>query len=83
MKPPQSPTMTNWRVSVETSGPSAASIAVSGSTSEAMRRDRALVDRLAKRFLDTQGDLKELARLLVATNDAWDAPRAKLKRPGE
>jgi uncharacterized protein (DUF1800 family) len=43
----------------------------------------ALVDRLAKRFLDTQGDLKELARVLVTANDAWDAPRAKLKRPGE
>jgi uncharacterized protein (DUF1800 family) len=43
----------------------------------------ALVDRLAKRFLDTQGDLKELARALATANDAWDAPRRKLKRPGE
>ena len=43
----------------------------------------ALVDRLAKRFRDTQGDLKELARTLVSADEAWDAPRGKLKRPGE
>jgi len=43
----------------------------------------ALVERLAKRFLDTNGDLKELAKALAAAPEAWDAPRAKLKRPGE
>src|SRR5215468_3652272 len=43
----------------------------------------ALVDRLAKRFLATQGDLKEMAKALVAAPEAWEAPRAKLKRPGE
>lgn len=43
----------------------------------------ALVDRLAKRFRDTQGDLKELARTLVSADEAWDAPRGKLKRPSE
>ena len=43
----------------------------------------ALVDRLAKRFLDTQGDLKELALALVSAPEAWAAPREKLKRPGE
>jgi len=43
----------------------------------------ALVDRLAKRFLDTQGDLKELARTLIVANESWDAPREKLKRPSE
>jgi uncharacterized protein (DUF1800 family) len=43
----------------------------------------ALVERLAKRFLATQGDLKELAKALVAAPEAWEAPRAKLKRPGE
>src|SRR5205807_991965 len=43
----------------------------------------ALVERLAKRFLATQGDLKETARALVAAPEAWEAPRAKLKRPGE
>ena len=44
---------------------------------------QALVDRLAKRFLETQGDLKELAKVLVTSKEAWDAPRDKLKRPGE
>src|SRR5215831_1835547 len=43
----------------------------------------ALVERLAKRFLATQGDLKEVAKALVAAPEAWEAPRAKLKRPGE
>jgi uncharacterized protein (DUF1800 family) len=43
----------------------------------------ALVERLAKRFLATQGDLKEMAKALVVAPEAWEAPRAKLKRPGE
>src|SRR5262249_58585855 len=43
----------------------------------------ALVERLAKRFLATQGDLKEVAKALVAAPEAWEAPRAKLKRPRE
>jgi uncharacterized protein (DUF1800 family) len=43
----------------------------------------ALVDRLAKRFLATQGDLKEMAKTLVAAPESWETPRAKLKRPGE
>jgi uncharacterized protein (DUF1800 family) len=43
----------------------------------------ALVERLAKRFLATQGDLKDLAKALVSAPEAWEAPRAKLKRPGE
>ncbi len=43
----------------------------------------ALVERLAKRLLDTQGDLKEMAKALVTAPEAWDAPRTKLKRPGE
>lgn len=42
----------------------------------------ALVDRLAKRFLDTDGNLKELARTLVSAPEAWAAPRTKLKPPG-
>ncbi|HEV2955551.1 MAG TPA: DUF1800 family protein [Xanthobacteraceae bacterium] len=42
----------------------------------------ALVDRLAKRFLDTDGNLKELARTLVSAPEAWAAPRTKLKAPG-
>ncbi|MEA2906030.1 MAG: hypothetical protein QOI12_3417 [Alphaproteobacteria bacterium] len=43
----------------------------------------ALVERLTKRFLDTQGDLKEMAKALVAAPEAWAEPRGKLKRPGE
>lgn len=43
----------------------------------------ALVDRLARRFLDTDGDLKELARALVAAPEAWAPEQAKLKRPAE
>src|SRR5262249_37096503 len=43
----------------------------------------ALVERPAKRFLATQGDLKETAKALVSAPEAWEAPRAKLKRPGE
>jgi len=43
----------------------------------------ALVERVAKRFLDTDGDLREVARALVMAPEAWAASRAKLKRPGE
>ena len=42
----------------------------------------ALVERLARRFLDTDGNLKELARTLVSAPEAWAAPRGKLKPPG-
>ena len=43
----------------------------------------ALVARLSKRFLDTDGNLKEMAKALVASPEAWDSARPKLKRPGE
>jgi uncharacterized protein (DUF1800 family) len=43
----------------------------------------ALVERLSKRFLDTDGDLKELAKALIASDDAWETPRSRIKRPGE
>jgi len=42
-----------------------------------------LVDRLAKRFLDTRGDLKEVTKTLLVSQESWDAPRSKLKRPAE
>jgi uncharacterized protein (DUF1800 family) len=42
----------------------------------------ALIDRLTKRFIDTGGDLKDMAQALVAAPEAWTSPR-KLKRPGE
>jgi uncharacterized protein (DUF1800 family) len=42
-----------------------------------------LVAKLEKRFRDTDGDLKEVALALIAAPEAWDAPRQKLRRPGE
>jgi uncharacterized protein (DUF1800 family) len=43
----------------------------------------ALVERLARRFRDTEGDLKEVAKALVAAPEAWATPRGKLRRPTE
>jgi uncharacterized protein (DUF1800 family) len=42
-----------------------------------------LVDRLTRRFLDTDGNLKEIAKALVETPETWELPRRKLKRPSE
>jgi uncharacterized protein (DUF1800 family) len=42
-----------------------------------------LVATLAQRFRDTDGDLMEISRALVAAPEAWDAPPTKLKRPNE
>jgi uncharacterized protein (DUF1800 family) len=42
-----------------------------------------LVARLERRFLDTDGDLKEIAKALVAAPEAWNVEQAKIKRPGE
>jgi uncharacterized protein (DUF1800 family) len=42
-----------------------------------------LVERISKRFLDTDGDLKEVTKALLESDEAWTAPRAKLKRPSE
>ena len=44
---------------------------------------QALIDRLEKRFLDTDGDLKEVARALLQADEAWAAARGKIKRPSE
>jgi uncharacterized protein (DUF1800 family) len=43
----------------------------------------ALVERLERRFLETGGDLKEIARALVTAPESWMPERAKIKRPGE
>jgi uncharacterized protein (DUF1800 family) len=43
----------------------------------------ALVAKLAKRFVDTDGDLKELAKTVVTSEESWQTPRDKLKRPRE
>jgi uncharacterized protein (DUF1800 family) len=43
----------------------------------------ALVERLSKRFLDTDGDLKEIAKALIEAPETWEEQRLKLKRPSE
>ncbi|HEY1543696.1 MAG TPA: DUF1800 family protein [Xanthobacteraceae bacterium] len=42
-----------------------------------------LVEALRTSFVKSDGNLKELARTLLLSPEAWNAPRAKLKRPGE
>jgi len=42
-----------------------------------------LVERLAKTFRDTDGDLKEIAKALVMSDECWAPARDKLKRPCE
>jgi uncharacterized protein (DUF1800 family) len=42
-----------------------------------------LVDGLTQRFLDTEGDLKEVVAALIAAPESWAAEQAKIKRPGE
>ncbi|MCC2104978.1 MAG: DUF1800 family protein [Hyphomicrobiales bacterium] len=43
----------------------------------------ALVERLARSFRDTGGDLKAFAETLVASPEAWSAPPTKLRTPYE
>ena len=43
----------------------------------------ALVERMAKVFIDTEGDLKQVARTMVLSDEAWTPPATKLKRPSE
>jgi uncharacterized protein (DUF1800 family) len=43
----------------------------------------ALIDRLARKFHDTDGDLKEVALALIAASEAWAPQQAKIKHPGE
>lgn len=43
----------------------------------------ALVERMAKAFLDSGGDLKEIAKTMVSSPEAWTQPPTKLKRPSE
>ena len=42
-----------------------------------------LVDRLTQRFLDTDGDLKEVVAALVAAPESWMPEQAKIKRPND
>jgi uncharacterized protein (DUF1800 family) len=43
----------------------------------------ALVERMAKSFLDSSGDLKQVAKTMVLSDEAWTDQRTKLKRPSE
>ncbi len=43
----------------------------------------ALVEQMTKVFTDTGGDLKEVARAMVKSDEAWTQPVSKLKRPTE
>jgi uncharacterized protein (DUF1800 family) len=40
-----------------------------------------LVDRLAKAFRDSDGDLKEVSKALIAAPESWSTSRVKLKTP--
>jgi uncharacterized protein (DUF1800 family) len=42
-----------------------------------------LTAKLEKTYLDTHGDLKQLARTLITADEAWTAVRTKLKPPAE
>jgi uncharacterized protein (DUF1800 family) len=44
---------------------------------------QSLVDRLAKNFADTSGDLRALAMTLVNSDEAWAQPASKLRSPYE
>jgi uncharacterized protein (DUF1800 family) len=43
----------------------------------------ALTNKLAERFMASDGDLKEVAKTLVAAPESWNLSDRKLKRPGE
>jgi uncharacterized protein (DUF1800 family) len=42
-----------------------------------------MVERMAKVFRDTAGDLKEIAKAMVLSPESWTQPPTKLKRPSE
>ncbi|MBR0952445.1 DUF1800 domain-containing protein [Bradyrhizobium canariense] len=42
-----------------------------------------LVEKMAKTFRDTEGDLKQVSITMVSSDDAWRGPPSKLKRPSE
>jgi len=43
----------------------------------------ALVERLTQRYLDTDGDLKEVTIALIAASESWVPEQSKIKRPNE
>jgi len=42
---------------------------------------QSLVDKLAERFIVSDGDLKEVAKALIVADESWTPHRTKLKRP--
>jgi uncharacterized protein (DUF1800 family) len=42
-----------------------------------------LVEQLTQRFLDTDGDLREVAKALINAPESWSPEQAKIKRPAE
>ena len=42
-----------------------------------------LVDKLAKAFTDSDGDLKQVSKTLITVEESWTPKRSKLKRPSE
>lgn len=42
-----------------------------------------LVTKLTKTFIATDGDLKEVAKILITLDESWAAPRTQLKPPAE
>ncbi len=42
-----------------------------------------LVQKMMQRFLDTDGNLKEVTMAMIASPEAWAPEQAKIKRPGE
>lgn len=42
---------------------------------------QSLVDKLAERFIVSDGDLKEVAKTLIGADESWTPQRTKLKRP--
>jgi uncharacterized protein (DUF1800 family) len=42
-----------------------------------------LVQKLTQRFLDTDGDLKEITMAMITAPEAWAPEQVKMKRPGE
>jgi uncharacterized protein (DUF1800 family) len=43
----------------------------------------ALVERLTQRFIETEGDLWQVSKALLAAPESWLPERAKIKRPSE
>jgi len=42
-----------------------------------------LIERLERRFLDTEGDLQQVSLALIEADESWNAPLTKFKRPVE